>query len=164
MLYFNNFGKIIFDGKEITNILTRVDFFNQIKNNAALYDYLQIQDGETPEDLALLIYGDSNLFWLILWANNIVDSNLEWPLTDSQLLTIMQEKYGEENVYSVHHYETTEQSDLGAGVIVNQGTPFSVSVSNYTFEHRENEKKRKIRIINKAYVSQIIDELTRVLA
>jgi hypothetical protein len=164
MLYFDNFDKITFDGKRVTNILKRVDLFNQIKNNAAIYDFLKIQDGETPEDLALLIYGNSNLFWIILWANNIIDTHLEWPMTDAQLLTVMQEKYGEENVYNTHHYETTDQSDLGAGVIVNQGTPFSVEVSNYTFEHRENEKKRKIRIINKAYVSQIIDEFTRVLA
>ena len=162
--YFNNFDKTTFDKKVITNILKRVDFFSQIKENASIYDFLEIKEGETPEILSKLIYGDSNLFWIILWANDIINPYEDWPMTDEQLMTYIENKYGEENVYSVHHYETNSSSDLGEGIWVDQGTSFSSSVSNYTYEYNLNEEKRKIRNIKPNYISQILDEYKRVLS
>lgn len=162
--YFESFPLTVYNNQDITNILIRLDFLNKIKDNAVLYDDLQIEDGETAEDLADLIYGDSNLFWVILWSNNVINPFRDWLLSADQLMLFVQEKYGEENIYNPHHYETTSSSDLGAGIWVNFGTPFITTISNYDYEAGLNEAKRKIKIMRPNYISQILQEYRQELA
>ena len=51
--YFQNFPQVVdSNGDRITNICLRFNFFESIKNNATLFEMLQINDGERPEDIA----------------------------------------------------------------------------------------------------------------
>ena len=158
MEYFKQFPKVEFNGKDITNICARLDLVKQVKNNAALFDLVQVHGEERPEDIALMAYGNADLFWLILWVNDIVDPYFEWVMTDTQLLVYIQDVYGTGNEYDTHHYETTSDSSLGAGIWVNSGTPFSTAISNFSYEETLNEQRRKIKVLNPNFVSRLLTE------
>lgn len=161
--YFSSFPTITYQKKEMKNITIRLDFLDRIKNNIALFERHQLRDDERPEDVALNYYGDSALYWIVLYMNDIVDPFYDWLLNEQRLIEYVSNKYGAENVYATHHYETTAQSELGEGVFVDFGTPFSTAVSNYEHEDRENEKKREIKILKRRYVAQVISEYNKEL-
>ena len=64
----------------VTNFLLRSVFPDEIKNNFTAFDEYDVRDGETPENLAFELYGDTNLHWIILHANEILDPRFDWPL------------------------------------------------------------------------------------
>lgn len=162
--YFENFPQVVIDnsGNTITNICLRVNFFQSIKNNASLFELLQINDGERPEDIATLAYDDPTLYWVILWANDITNTFTQWPLNSDELMDYVSQVYGAENIFAIHHYETIENSPLGIGVIVNQGHAFSQSVSNFDYEDGLNEAKRNIKVLDPAYINQVISAYAKI--
>ena len=163
MEYFANFPTITLQNNTtMTNICARVDFFNAIKSNAQLFEELQILDGEKPEDVAIIAYNDPTLYWVILWCNDIVNVYTDWPLNSTQLMNYVIAQYGAENIFEPHHYETTSESDLGEGIIVNEGTPFSIAVSNFDYEDGLNEAKRYIKILQPQYISQVLQEYSKI--
>lgn len=159
MEYFSLFPKAKFNNTKVTNIAVRINFIRQIKNNISLFDYIQVGEGETPESLAFLIYGDADLYWILLYINDIVDPYHEWPLSDERLTDYIIDNYGEENINAIHHYETTSESNLGAGVWVDVGTDFSGIVTVFDYEQDLNEQKRKIKIVKPEFIAQIMSEL-----
>jgi len=44
----------------------------------------QIEGNDRPDNVAYNIYGDSNLDWLVLVCNNIINIQTEWPLTQKR--------------------------------------------------------------------------------
>lgn len=157
--YFQSFPTVTtIDDKIVTDITKRVDFFNKIRENSAIYEYIQVMDNERPEDISQMAYNDPSLFYIILWINNITDVWQEWARNTDRLMEYVGQVYGTNNIFAVHHYETIQGSDLGIGIIVNQGTPFSQSISNFDYENSLNDAKRKIKIVNPVYISQIIKE------
>ena len=55
-------------------------------------------DGETPEIVADKFYNDSELYWIILMANEMIDPRFDWPLSYVNLLNYVDNKYGTANV------------------------------------------------------------------
>lgn len=146
------------DGQQIKNITYRIDFINRIKENISLFQFVNIQTGQRPEDVAYQYYQDMTLYWIVLWLNDIIDPYYDWLLTDSQLYAYVQNKYGVENVNAVNHYETTASHPLGAGVWVDQTNTPNTAISNLSYEQTINEGKRKIKIVKPVYIRQILDE------
>ena len=75
------------DGKDkiVTDILKRVVFRSDLKDEASIfYDYI-IKDGETPEIVAHRFLGDTKYHWILLLLNEIVDPYFEWPLSEQSL-------------------------------------------------------------------------------
>jgi hypothetical protein len=164
MAYFDGFPNTLFNGQNLTNITVRLNFLTQIQSNAALFQYFFVQDGDRPEDIAFQAYGDSNLYWIVLWLNNIIDPYLEWPQTSEQLMEYVQNVYGVENVYATHHYESIAGSNLPLGTWVNLGTPFSQAVTNFDYENNVNEGKRKIKLLYPGYLPQVLQEYNSALS
>lgn len=156
MEYFSGFPKITYDGQLIRNITIRLDFIRKIKDNISIFQFVQIQSGERPEDIADKYYNDPNLYWIVLYMNDVIDPYFDWLLTDDQLFKHANTKYI--NIYATHHYETTSGSDLGAGIIVDQFAPFSIPVTNLEYEQSINETKRKIKILKQEYIQQVLSE------
>jgi len=156
MELFSGFPSVTYNGQKIKNITVRLNFIKRIVGNASLFQYINIRSGQRPEDIANALYGDPNLYWIILCINNIVDPYYGWLLTDDQVYKFALQKYT--NINDVHHYETTSQSSLGPGIVVDENASFSVAVSNITYEQRENEKRRKIKILKKEFINQVIAE------
>ena len=172
-MYFSSFPKIIYDAKGqgnpkiVTNLLRRIAIRSKIKDNVMLYDTYDIRSGDTPESIAHKLYDDPTLHWVILLTNDITDRYHDWPMYEQQFNTYINEKY--DNPDGVHHYEISQSSgdsDLKIDVYANEAlysgdTDFYSSatiVTNREYEEREQDKKRKIKLIDPRFVDQFVEE------
>jgi hypothetical protein len=157
--YFSQFPQTYytFDGVSatlITNFMVRVAISNELKSNVTLYDPYDILDGETPEMVADKWYGDPELYWIVLLTNEIIDPNYDWCLSQEDLQSFVEEKYGSDpaQYMGVHHYVSPD------GYIVDSNYPGAASVSNFEYEDQLNESKRTIKILNSTLVNEFINE------
>lgn len=106
-----------FNGNNITvtNILTRGYLLQQLQNNIYLYYDYNIKEHDKPEIISYKYYNDQNRYWMIFYANNIMDPNSEWPLDQYNFDLYIENKYKGENDTNldtisytkskIHHYE-----------------------------------------------------------
>ena len=169
MAYFDMFPNIYYsakgDGKFtiMKDILSRVKLIANVKENILGFDYYDVKDGETPEMIAHKYYGDINLHWTILVANDIVDYYEDWPMSVQRFEEFVKEKY--DNPGGIHHYEITQTSgDTNVTIDVGMNTveyPSATAVSNYQYEDNLQEKKRQIRLISTRHIDDFVKEFER---
>lgn len=122
-MYFQKFPYTLYsldDGKSgqvIQNILLRNKILDTVKTNFSLYDEYDIKDGDTPEIVAYKFYGDSNLHWLILHMNDILDPRFDWPLDSQKFEGYITAAYPDVN--DIDHYEDDNQNPINGNVIIN---------------------------------------------
>lgn len=87
------------DVRQARNIMLRAKFSEYLKNREGLYEPYQIKDGERPDTLAHKIYGKSELHWVILLFNEIIDPYYEWPLSTDEVNRYIAYKYPGKAVY-----------------------------------------------------------------
>ena len=112
--------------KDISNYITVKNLFKRGKirpdifGNLNFFTKYNIIGDERPDNIAFKEYGDSNLDWVILLANNILNVQDEWPLPQRSLDEILLEKYATyEKLHSgIHHYETVEIKNTKGGIIL----------------------------------------------
>jgi hypothetical protein len=98
MSYFNTLPKILTNDNKnnaivLTNIMARAELVqNLMTNPLVFYDY-NIQDGDTPDIVASKYYGDSYRYWLVLFSNQILDPQWDWPLSSQQFTLYLNNKY-----------------------------------------------------------------------
>ena len=117
------------ESSEISNYITVKNLFKRgrlrpdIFGNLNFFTKYKIIGNERPDNIAFKEYGDSNLDWVILIANNILNLQDEWPLPQNSLDEILLEKYGSyDKLYSeIHHYETIEIKNSKGGIILPGG-------------------------------------------
>ena len=166
MSYFDMFPNIYYsakgDGKFtiMKDLLARVKLIANVKDNILGFDYYDVKDGETPEMIAHKYYGDVNLHWTILVANDIVDYYEDWPMSTQRFEEFVKEKY--ENPGAIHHYEITQTSgDTTVTIDVGMNTteyPSATAISNYQYEDKLQEKKRQIRLISTRHIDGFVKE------
>ena len=169
MTYFDMFPNIYYsakgDGKFtiMKDILSRVKLIANVKENILGFDYYNVKDGETPEMIAHKYYGDINLHWTILVANDIVDYYEDWPMSVQRFEQFVKEKY--ENPGAIHHYEIAQTSgDTTVTIDVGMNTveyPSATAISNYQYEDSLQEKKRQIRLISTRHIDDFVKEFER---
>ena len=179
MSYFSKFPVITYDikgdkiRKLLPDILRRVKLRASIKSGGMLFDKYDVKEGEKPEDVAFKWFGDPELHWVILMTNNVTDRYYGWPLNDVQFAEFLTDKYGAGNEDAIHHYEVTRDSGRTTGqgpndysylVEVNSDTDNASSISNREYEERDQDKKRSIRLLDRKYLSDFIDEFNNLIA
>ena len=178
-MYFDNFPVIIYDSvgegkyKDVTNLLRRVALRSKVKSNALVFDTYDVKEGETPEIIADKLYRDPELHWVILLINDITDRYHQWPMSTPQFLAFINDKYvnadGTSNVDGVHHYEIAQSSgDTKTKIEVYQNSALYTGdsdfyasasiVTNFEYEENEQDKKRKIRLLDPSYIDQFVEE------
>jgi len=106
----------------VKNLFKRGRIRPDIFGNLSFFTKYKIIGDERPDNVAFKEYENSNLDWVILLANNILNVQDEWPLPQSSLDEILLEKYGTyEELHSLHHYETIEIKNSQGGVILPGG-------------------------------------------
>mgnify|MGYP001175859507 FL=1 len=167
-MFFKNFPAIPYDSlgnynfKEVTNLLRRIVVRSKVKTNTLMFDTYDIRDGETPEMLADKLYDDPELHWVILMMNDITDRFHQWPMNSVQFNTYVEEKYS--NINAIHHYEIAQSSgDTTTKIWVENDTDASAysdttPITNYEYELREQDRKRKIRLLDPRYLDQFVQE------
>ena len=159
-MYFENFPGIYYKGKDVTNLLRRVGVRTKAKTNMVMFETYDVKEGETPEMIADKLYGDSTLHWVVLMVNNIVDRYHEWPMAGNQFLDYVNEKYS--NPSATHHYEiaqssgkTTVKIDIGTD---NTDYPTATIITNYEYEEKEQDRRRKIRLLEPSFIDDFVAE------
>tara|TARA_Y100001949_G_scaffold72124_2_gene61220 strand:+ start:664 stop:1248 length:585 start_codon:yes stop_codon:yes gene_type:complete len=191
MAYFRYFPTIAYDVRGIendeqfdliTNLLSRVLIkchgWADIDNSSyealvgiSHYEKYIIKDGDRPDTLADKLYGDSELHWLIMYANGTSISNpwYDWPMIQSTLTKFITKKYGSANIYATHHYEDTNEYTVdstdqpGAVAEISTTAPNATAVTNFVYEERINDSKRVIRLMHRQYIDLVIDEFQSLL-
>lgn len=109
MQYFDTLPKIIHTNNNgvstiMTNIMARVSIMPEILKNPMVYYKYDIQEGDTPEIIAHKYYDDPYRYWIVLFANKLLDPQWDWPLSSLQFNEYVNNKYGN-NLSDLHHYE-----------------------------------------------------------
>jgi len=81
------------DYQIITNILFRTAILQEVLSNSSSYTEYIIKEGDTPEILASKFYNDPETHWIILYANEMLDPQYDWPLTYNTLQKHIADKY-----------------------------------------------------------------------
>ena len=169
-MYFNKFPLMAYDMKNngnyklLPDIMRRVKLRSGIAAGRFLFDNYNVITGDKPEDIAFKYYGDAEYHWVILLTNNITDRYYQWPLTQPQFDAFLTDKYGKGSEDAVHHYELAQTSgattsrDDSHMLEVNSDTDNATSISNRQHEERIQDKNRQIRLLDKKYLSQFVEE------
>ena len=170
------------------NLFRRAKIREDLFANFMQFDKYQIIGDERPDNVAEKVYGNSNLDWVVLMSNNIIDINNEWPLTQYQLNTFLNNKYSQRDLVSIHHYETLELRDnknqliLPAGLVVDEdfnleyfsggqvkstnslvdGRPVK-AVTFYDYENSLNDKKRNINVLKEEFLGIFLKDFKKIM-
>ena len=163
----------------VKNIFKRAKLRDDVEQALTAFNYYQIEDGMRPDMVAEKLYSDPELDWVVLTSNNITNIRDQWPLSNNDLHDYMLEKYGSESmILGIHHYETKEILDEYNRVVIPAGlevdidfrfnymnfsnTVFTVNpvvaFTNYDYEIRLNDEKRRIKILKPEYLNAYISE------
>jgi hypothetical protein len=198
MQYFSTLPKIIHTdntgtSRVFTNLIARASILPSLLKNPMLYYKYDIQEGDTPEIIAHKYYGDTYRYWIVLYANQLLDPQWDWPMSSSVFNNYITEKYPSVNPYAtLHHYEkvvTTTDSDSNLTtvetVVIDEDTYNTLIESNnnynlsentvnvvitkkivnlYDYELKLNESKRNINILNSSYVEQFETEFKKLMS
>ena len=193
MQYFNTLPKLIKTDNSgnailLTNILARASVMSSFLDNPAVYYTYDIQDGDTPEIIAHKYYGDVYRYWIVLFANQIIDPQWQWPMFGKLFEEYLQNKYPNIDTYNTiqeyqqitTQYDSVTQTTTVNTTIISQDTynslitttntynlptgPVTVSISKnalsiHDYELQQNENNRSIKIINSSYVTELENEL-----
>ena len=184
MFYFNNFPDVQYNllgNRNITakNITKRYKIKENVLSNVyVLYDY-DVKEGERADVIAEKYYGDATLDWLIYLTNQIIDPHFDWHLTYKEFNEFIKKKYGsieyaQTNIHSYYQItqpkfrnvdgsfaqERTVRVDNTAFINIPINERYSKTYFDY--ELGLNEEKMKIRIIDKSFVPQILQEINKI--
>ena len=181
------------DVVQTKNLFRRAKVREDLFANFMQFDKYKILGDERPDNVAEKVYGNSDLDWVILMSNNIIDINNEWPLDQFQFNEYLNNKYTPNELASTHHYETEEFRDrdnqliVPAGLIVDKNwsmeylsgeqirstnTPSTTSnmsqnpvreVTFLEFETSLNEQKRNINVLKQDLLGLFIKDFDRVM-
>ena len=99
MQYFDTLPKIVYTSLSgtstlYTNLMARVSIMPSMFKDPLIYYQYDLQEGDTPEIVAFKYYGDSYRYWIVLFANQIMDPQWEWPLNYNTFNAYINNKYG----------------------------------------------------------------------
>ena len=176
----------ISDYLRVKNLFKRTKISQTIFDDLTYFTKYQVIADERPDNIAYKIYGDSNLDWMVMLANNITNLQNEWPLEEQSFYRFLINKYGSEaGIETVHHYETQKVIDSKEKVIVPKGlevpsnysvtfldsgtrteqirTNITDEITNRQYEERVQDEKRNIFLIKPRFIGLIIEEMERVM-
>ena len=176
----------ISDYLRVKNLFKRTKISQTIFDDLTYFTKYQIIADERPDNIAYKIYGDSNLDWMVMLANNVTNLQNEWPLEEQSFYRFLINKYGSEaGIESVHHYETQKVIDSKEKVIVPKGlevpsnysvtfldsgtrteqirTNITDEITNRQYEEKIQDEKRNIFLIKPRFTGLILEEMERVM-
>jgi len=174
-MYFSKFPLMVYDVKGNKNYRLLPDILRRVKLRAGLassrlvFDKYNVKEGEKPEDIAFKYYGDAEYHWVVMMVNNITDRYYEWPMRQADFADFLTDKYGAGSEDAVHHYELaqtsgpTSSSDESHMLEVNSDTDNATAITNREYEEREQNKLRQIRVLDRRYLNQFVEEFERLI-
>ena len=168
----------------VKNFFKRAALEEDILDNLAFHTKYKIIGDDRPDNVAYNFYGNSELDWLVLTCNNIVNIQTEWPLLQNDFDRFLLDKYGSyEALNDTHHYKTQEIKNSKDVVIVPGGVQCSsdysvtyydyntgqekivlsrdctTAVTNYEYEAEIEDEKRNIFLLEPRYLNVIRNDM-----
>lgn len=171
MKYFTRFPKINYSFSN-SDIIRMTDIFTRPKIDSLQISGIDleenkyvVEDGQTPDAISKQFYNNSDLFWLILMSNNILNFYSQWPVSYDLWRKQTSEVNGDYTFYTpylmdiqkydlvVKYNKTNKQFDsLNFGVIINVDHFFrSFDVDFVSGEIQENDDYVILRNNGKGY-------------
>tara|TARA_R100000008_G_scaffold85910_3_gene77129 strand:+ start:534 stop:1205 length:672 start_codon:yes stop_codon:yes gene_type:complete len=172
----------------VKNLFKRGEVRPDIFQDVTSFEKYQIKGDDRPDNVAYDYYQDSNLDWLVLLANNIINIQTEWPLSQIDFDRFVLEKYGSyAELGSTHHYETVEIKNSTGVVMLEKGrevySDFTLSyfdkwlgtqqdiisadciseVTNLQYEEKIEDAKRNIFLLKTKYLNIIMDDMEDIM-
>jgi hypothetical protein len=198
MKYFNTLPKVVTTDNNnnniiLTNLLARVNVIPELLKNPLLYYSYDVQEGETPEIIASKYYGSPDNFWIVMFSNQLLDPEWDWPLSYANFSAYIADKYGSASAAQsqIARYEkiiTTSDSlsnMVNKEVIIIDQNEYSNTalntvtvdfgnetvvittevneVSAYDSELLVNESKRNINLLNVKFLPTIQSQFKKLM-
>lgn len=174
------------DYTQVKNLFKRGKIREDIFGEISFFTKYSIIGDERPDSVAYKIYDDSTLDWIVLLANNIINVQDEWPLSQQNFENYLYEKYlNIETINAVHHYESKEVKTSAGALIFQKGikipnnytisfyddglgtevttTNIAVPVTNLEYETQLQEDKRNIFVLKPRYLNIIFNDLETIM-
>ena len=187
--YVNRSDDGISDGDytKVKNFFKKAKLREDIIGNVAFFEKFTVQGDDRPDNVANEIYGNPFLDWVVLLANNIVNIQSEWPMSQTDFNTYVTEKYeNEDTLYNgIHHYEANEVKTTNDVIIIPSGTRVSVGqsvsyfdngsqeqvtvtnialpVTNFMHEQKINDDKRNIFLLKPRFLNLVFDDMEDIM-
>jgi hypothetical protein len=170
-MYFEKFPKILYDFnigsnieyRVVTDITRNIRIVKDLLSNITLYDEYDIRDGETPEIIADKFYGSPLYHWIVMMTNDRYDYVNDFPLPTYELEKHVKDVYGDTQ-YAAHHYEDSRGNVVPQVYTNVYGvTETTYPVSNYEYEERLNESKRRIKIISPQILARVLKSFEEII-
>ena len=171
-----------YDYQTVKNIFKRAVIRNDIFDEVTAFTKYSIQGNERPDQLAYVFYKDSGLDWVILTTNNIVHLRDEWPMGSQDFATYLNQKYTDQELSNVHHYETEVLRNSRGQLMQPEGlkVPSGHSITfidngvlrteskikQVTFLEHEtnlNDAKRDIKILREGYLTAFLEDFNNIM-
>ena len=178
----SNDRKSVYDYQLVKNLFKRAVLRDDVFNDVTNFEKYSVEGDERPDSVAYNFYGDSGLDWVVLTTNNIIHVRDEWPMSNRDFLTYLNEKYTSEELSNVHHYETREirdesntliqpagvrvKSDYSVTYVENDTVKTESSIKMLTFLEHEtnlNDAKRNINILKPDYVEIFLRDIKEIM-
>ena len=179
-------------GAKISDYITVKNFFKRgflredIFQELSFFTKYQIKGDDRPDNVAWNFYQESQLDWLVLTCNNIVNIQTEWPLKQTDFDRFLLDKYETyEKLNDIHHYETIEIKNTMGVVLLKEGlevdesfsmtyydsvtekqvtpTTLTTSITNYVYEQKIEDDKRNIYLLKPKYLNIIYDDMDEMM-
>ena len=174
------------DYSVVKNFFKRGKLREDIFQDLTFFTKYIVEGDDRPDTVASKVYDDPTLDWLVLMANNIINVQSEWPMTQSNFHAYVTNKYDEETLYSgIHHYESREVKTTDNSIIIPAGqrvgvaqsvsyyddalgqhvraTDIALPVTNFTHEEKLNNDKRNIFVLKTSYLNIVFDDLEEIM-
>jgi len=178
--------KNINDYVRVKNLFKRVKIREDLFNDLSYFTKYKIVGNDRPDQVAFKVYGSQNYDWVVLLANNIVNFQSEWPMSQDSFYKYMIKKYGtEDNFYKDHHYVTKEVKDGLGRVVVRPGlevpkdysikyydsskssqltaTNITTGITNYDYETEKQDELRNIFLIRPEFLNIVIEDIEEMM-
>ena len=123
------------DYMKVKNLFKRGHLRDDIFQDLAVFTKYKVSGDDRPDNVAYDFYDDSNLDWLVLVSNNIINIQSEWPMSQQSFDNYLISKYTQaddsetdtyDRIYNgVHHYETIQIKNSNDVEILAEGLTVS---------------------------------------
>jgi hypothetical protein len=200
MQYFSTLPKIVYNNPitgnplVMTDLMARSSIVSSLFSNPLLFYQYDVQDGDTPEIVAFKYYGDAYRYWIVLFSNNYLDPQWNWPLDSTQFGAYIADKYQTFDPTAVVYQYQKITTQYNAGTLTTTTNTMAITQSEYNslpasssnlytlpggavtitvttnaltyyeWELQQNEAKRSINLINSNYVDEFERQFKKLMA
>ena len=171
----------VLNGKRVraTNFFIHLTLRDILKNNSNFLASYDLSAEERPDIVAEKVYGNSDLAWLVLMTNDIVDPTEEWVKNTTNFQSYLNSKYSTAKDLYATNYSTynSNVADYDASdILQNNNSPFGTvlskkdsnatnptkykTITNASVEDTLNEGRRTIKIIKKDFLQAVLTEIS----